>query len=142
MFPFFGQYARALKLFHYIPKELTRNGRRQHFDIDVAFQKIAKISVTDFIDVGYGSFAVATSKGAFTGGWFQKARSQGMKFDDDVVRKGLDQLAADQWQLRELDERTSNPTADMACTTSIHYLHIRWCGLGRNERTQLLTTIA
>jgi hypothetical protein len=106
--PFFGQYARALKLFHYIPKQMHRFGDHT-FDISVAFQKLTGISVVDFIDVGYGSFAVANNKSAFTGGWFQKARSQGMKYDDNVVMKALDQLAGDQWQLRDLYECYRQP---------------------------------
>jgi hypothetical protein len=106
---FFGQYARALKLFHYIPQILGPTSVRQHFDIDAAFQKLTGIRVTDFIEVGYGAFAVATSKSAFTGGWFQKARTQGMRFDDDVVTKALNQLAADQWQLRDLYEAYKQP---------------------------------
>lgn len=107
--PFFGQYARALKLFHYIPQQLGRAVVPQYFDIDAEFQKLTGIRVIDFIDVGYGCFAVATSKSAFTGGWFQKARSQGMKFDDDFVMKALDQLAADQWQLRNLYQTYKQP---------------------------------
>jgi hypothetical protein len=106
---FFGQYARALKLFHFIPQTLGPASVRQYFDIDAAFRKLTGIRVTDFIDVGYGAFAVATSKSAFTGGWFQKARSQGMRFDDDVVTKALDHLAADQWQLRDLYEAYKQP---------------------------------
>jgi len=106
--PFFGQYARALKLFHYIPQQLGKNVP-QYFDVDAAFQKLTEISLVDFIGVGYGAFAVATTRSAFTGGWFQKARSQGMKFDDDVVTKGLDQLAGDQWELREIYESYRQP---------------------------------
>lgn len=105
---FFGQYARALKLFHFIPQQLGRSVP-QYFDVDTEFQHLTGISLVDFIHVGYGSFAVATSKSAFTGGWFRKARSQGMKFDDDVVTKALDQLAGNQWQLRDLYESYRQP---------------------------------
>lgn len=51
---FFGQYARALKLFHYLPQQLGPADIRQYFDIDAAFQKLTGIRVVDFIDVGYG----------------------------------------------------------------------------------------
>jgi hypothetical protein len=101
---FFGQYARALKLFYYIPRELRARRKGQVFDLESAFENIAGISLRAFIDVGYGCLAVATSKSGFTGGWFQKARTQGMRFTDEVVAKALDQLAADQWRLRELYE--------------------------------------
>src|SRR5436190_15773765 len=47
--PFFGQYARALKLFHRIPNELGRSEGHQDFDIDAAFQKLTGISLVDFI---------------------------------------------------------------------------------------------
>jgi hypothetical protein len=50
--PFFGQYARSLKLFHYIPEQLRGDGGRERFDIDSAFQKITGIPVISFIDVG------------------------------------------------------------------------------------------
>ena len=106
---FWGQYARALKLFHYIPNEMRRTRERQTFDIGAAFEKINGVTLLDFIDVGYGSFAVATNNSAFTGGWFQKARDQGMKFDDEVVMRVLDQLAGDQWQLRHLSESYRQP---------------------------------
>jgi len=105
----FGQYARALKLFHETPKTLGPARVRQYFDIEAAFHKLTGIRVVDFVDVGYGAFAVSTSKSALTGGWFQKARSQGMKFDDGVVRKALDQLAADQWKLRDLYDAYKQP---------------------------------
>src|SRR6266404_7333762 len=106
---FFGQYARALKLFHHVPNDLCRMEGHQAFDIDAAFQKLTGISLVDFIDVGYGAFAVATNKPAFTGGWFQKARDQGMNYDDEVVMRALDQLAGDQWQLRDLYESYRQP---------------------------------
>lgn len=107
--PFFGQYARSLMLFHHIPQRLSGHGNELGFDFDDSFQKLTGVSLVDFITVGYGAFAAANGSHGFTGGWFQKARHQGLRFDDEVVMKVLDQLAADQWQMRTLYERYRQP---------------------------------
>lgn len=107
--PFFGQWGRSLKLFHYMPQRLQGRIDIPDFDLDSSFQKINGVSLLDFITVGYGAFVAARSHIGFTGGWFQKARDQGLNFDDEVVQRVLDQLAADQWQMRELYERYKQP---------------------------------
>ncbi len=107
--PLFGQYARSLKLFHQIPQQLRGRSGVQEFDIDSAFQKITGVPIVNFIDIGYLVFIAAVKNPGFTGGWFQKARDQGMRLNDDVVIRVLDQFAADQWQLRELYERYKQP---------------------------------
>jgi hypothetical protein len=107
--PFFGQYARSLKLFHHIPQQLRGRSNIPEFDFDAAFQKITGVTLVDFILVGYGAFAAANSKHGFTGGWFQKAREQGVDYKDEVVIRVLDQLAADQWQMQDLYEKYRQP---------------------------------
>jgi hypothetical protein len=107
--PFFGQYARSLKLFHHIPQQLRGHPNIPKFDFDAAFQKLTGVSLVDFIVVGYGAFAAANSNHGFTGGWFQKAREQGMDYKDEVVIRVLDHLAADQWQMRALYEKYKQP---------------------------------
>jgi hypothetical protein len=107
--PFFGQYARSLMLFHHIPRQMRGRAGKPDFDFDTAFQSITGVSLVDFIDVGYAAFAAANGNHGFTGGWFQKAKDQGLNIDDGVVTKVLDQLAADQWQLRELYESYRQP---------------------------------
>jgi hypothetical protein len=107
--PFFGQYGRSLKLFHHIPQQLRGRPNKLDFDFDSAFQKLNGVSLFDFITVGYAAFAAANGNHGFTGGWFQKAREQGLSLDDEVVARVLDQLAADQWQMRELYEKYKQP---------------------------------
>lgn len=108
----FGQYARSLKLFHYIPQQLQGRRNVPQFDFDSAFQEITKVPIVDFIDVGYAAFAAALNNVGFTGGWFQKARTQELRLEDEVVTRVLDQLAGDQWRLRQLyeDYRQSDRT--------------------------------
>jgi hypothetical protein len=55
------------------------------------------------------SFAADVNNVGFTGGWFQKAKTQGMNLDEDVIIKALDQLAADQWQLRAVYDAYKQP---------------------------------
>jgi hypothetical protein len=107
--PFFGQYGRSLKLFHHIPQQLLGRPNIPKFDFDAAFQEMRGVSLIDFIVVGYAAFAAANKSHAFTGGWFQKARTQGMDLKDEVVIRVLDHLAADQWQMRDLYERYKQP---------------------------------
>lgn len=107
--PVFGQYARALKLFHYIPQQLREKSGPQPFDVDSAFQKLTGIPVISFVDVGYSSFIAAEKNIGFTRSWFHKARAQGMNLEEDVVTKALDQLAGDQWQLRALYDAYKQP---------------------------------
>jgi len=57
----------------------------------------------DYIDIGFVAFVAAQAEIAFTGGYFQKARHQGITLpDDEAIALVLDQLAADQWQMRAL----------------------------------------
>jgi hypothetical protein len=107
--PFFGQYGRSLKLFHHIPQQLRGRANKLNFDFDSAFQKLTGVALMDFITVGYAAFAAANGSHGFTGGWFQKAREHGLNLNDEVVTRVLDQLAADQWQMRDLYERYRQP---------------------------------
>lgn len=104
----FGQYARSLKLFHYIPQQLRGRRNIPQFDFDSAFQEITKVQIVNFIDVGYAALAAALNNG-FTGGWFQKARTQELRLEDEVVIRVLDQLAGDQWRLRQLYDDYRQP---------------------------------
>jgi hypothetical protein len=101
----FGQYARSLKLFHLIPQQLRGRRNIPEFDFDAAFQEITRVPLVDFIDTGYATFAAALLNPGFSGGWFQKARSETLRFEDETVIRVLDQLAADQFQMRDLYQR-------------------------------------
>lgn len=101
----FGQYARSLKLFHLIPQQLRGRRNIPNFDFDSAFQEITDVPLVTFIDIGYATFVATLANQGFTGGWFQKAQSQSLRFEDEMVIRVLDQLAADQFQLRELYDR-------------------------------------
>lgn len=102
-FAIWGQYGRSQILYHDLPQQLTHHTDIPEFDIESAFHKIAHIPLMDYIDVGFVAFVAAQAGIAFTGGYFQKARHQGITLpDDEAIALVLDQLAADQWQLRAL----------------------------------------
>jgi hypothetical protein len=105
---FWGQGGRSIYLFKEIPKALKLKGNK--FDLNAAFSKHYGVSLDDFISVSYVAFSAANAnrnKGqvGFSGGYFQKAREQGMTLPDDVtVDAIMDKIAADQWQMRETYE--------------------------------------
>jgi len=102
-FTIWGQYGRSQILYHDLLQQLTRRTDIPQFDIESAFQKIAHIPLMDYIDVGFVAFVAAQAEIAFTGWYFQKARHQGIALpDDEAIALVLDQLAADQWQMRAL----------------------------------------
>jgi hypothetical protein len=106
---FWGQGGRSIYLFKEIPKTLKLKGNK--FDLNAAFSKLYGVSLEDFISVSYVAFSAANAnrnKGqvGFSGGYFQKARDQGMALPDGVtVDAIMDKIAADQWQMREMYEQ-------------------------------------
>ncbi len=105
---FWGQCGRSIYLFKEIPNSIK--GKGNAFDLDTAFTKHYGVTLDDFISVGYVAFSAANadrSKGrvGFSGGYFQKARDQGMLLpDDEAISLVMDKLAANQWRMTELYE--------------------------------------
>jgi hypothetical protein len=100
---FFGQQARPLLLFQEIPKEIAGSKRGTKFDLESSFYEISGVPLTDFINVGYVSFAAAHSNDGFTRGYFEKARSQGFNLPKgNLILPALDKLAADSRKLKQL----------------------------------------
>ena len=103
---FFGQYARSLKLFRDIPIQLKSRAGIPVFDLEDSFQKINKVPVSQFIDIGFTAYAAAIGRKRFTGDYFAEARRLGISLpNDDDVTAVLDQLAADKFQLNDMYER-------------------------------------
>ncbi len=102
---FWGQFARTLYLYIEMPKKLESLKNIPFFDIESSFKELNKVSLEEFIHIGFVSFTAAHSISGITGGYFQKAKLQGFKLpDDETINLTLDKLAADQYQLRELYE--------------------------------------
>lgn len=107
---FWGQYARTLSLFLEIPKKIKSLHTSQDFDIKDAFQQLNGFSIEDFIYTGFVAFTAASNKRLITGGYFQKAKSDGFKLPkNEIIELILDKLAADQFQMRELYEQYKQP---------------------------------
>ena len=99
---FWGQYGRSLKLFRDIPKKVDLLPKTKKFDIHNKFFDLTKVDLTDFIVVGFILHAAVLKNAAFVGGYFEKARSQGITLPNDkVIRTVIDQFAADIMQIRE-----------------------------------------
>lgn len=76
------------------------------FDLEESFQKTNKVTVSEFIDIGFTAYAAASARKRFTGEYFTEARSLGIALPkDESVAAVLDQLAADQFQMKEMYER-------------------------------------
>jgi hypothetical protein len=100
---FFGQHARPLLLFQEIPKQIAGSEHIPKFDLEDSFQKISGVSSTDFINVGYVSFAAAHSNAGFTRGYFEKARSQEFNLPKgNLILPALSKLAADARELKQI----------------------------------------
>lgn len=70
------------------------------------FEKINKVSFADFLNVGFVASAAAQNNLGFTRGYFNKARSQGIRLPGDIdILAILDQLAADPKKFMELYRR-------------------------------------
>ena len=99
---YWWQYARTLHLYSETSDQLRFSGDSQNFDVDLSFEKINKVSIRDFIRVGF----LAKDLTKLTGGYFQKVRTKGLQLpDDEVVKLVLDQLAADQFKMRDVYEK-------------------------------------
>jgi hypothetical protein len=106
----FGQYSRTLILFDELPRQLAGRTEIPEFDFGSKFHALSGVSLIDFIVVGLIAYFAALSNVGFTAGYFQKALSQGIKLPDlPIVHKVLDQLAADQYQIREMYEQYKQP---------------------------------
>jgi len=102
----FGQYGRSIILYHELPQYLLQRSDVPIFDINAAFQKLMHVPLIDYIVVGFVAFTAARGDLAFSGGYFQKARNQGVSLPDDyMITFIMDQLAADQWKLRTIYEK-------------------------------------
>ena len=100
---FFGQQARPLLLFQEIPKQIAGSKHVPKFDLEDSFQKINGVSLTDFINVGYVSFAAALSNAGFTRSYFEKARSEDFNLPKgNLILPALNKLAADARKLKHL----------------------------------------
>jgi len=107
---FWGQYIRTLFLFIEMPQKVESMRNSPKFDIEAAFRELNQVSIKDFIYIGYIAYTFASTRGKFTGGYFQKAKYQGFELpSDEIIGLTLNQLAADQYQMRELYEKYKQP---------------------------------
>jgi hypothetical protein len=107
---FWGQFARTLFLYVEMPQRIKSFRNVPNFDIETSFQKLNQVSIKDFIHIGFVAYVAADRAGNFTGGYFQKAKLQGFKLpNDEIIELTLNQLAADQYQMRELYEKYKQP---------------------------------
>ena len=107
-FPFevntFGFIGQPLLLFGELPKVLQHKNGIPKFDFSVEFKKLTDLSIQDFVSGGFLAWTGSSSKNTMglTRGYFEKARSQGIKIPDD---KGmallLNSIAADPNQFRQ-----------------------------------------
>ena len=112
---FWGQPARALHMFSEIPKRLSNKRELKSFDFNGSFQDLNGVSLDDFALIGTASYAAANSSIGFTGGWFVKAREQGLTLpDQQTVIKVMDILAGDQWQHHDTYEKYRQENRDFA----------------------------
>lgn len=109
-----GQYGRSLILFRNIPLKLATL-KVKKFNISSKFFDLNKISLIEFIVLGFTLHAAALSNPTFTGAYFQKARDQGINLPaDDVIEKGLDQFAAGIKEIQEMYEKYKQPNRNYA----------------------------
>lgn len=107
---FWGQYLRTLELYIEMPKKDKLEQKTPDVDISAIFQKLNKVSIEDFIHVGFVAYIAASARGGISGGYFQKARSQGFILPgDETIKMVLNQLAADQYQMRDIYEKYKQP---------------------------------
>lgn len=107
---FWGQYIRTLFLFIEMPQKVKLLRNSPNFDIEAEFRELNQVSIKDFIYIGFVAYTAASTKGKFTGEYFQKAKSQGFKLpSDEIIELTLNQLAADQYQMRELYKKYKQP---------------------------------
>lgn len=92
----FGQYARPMILFNDLPKQLAGRPSIPSFDFEDSFFKITGFSIADFVKVGFLAYIAAEFSKAFTRGYFEKARSQGIKVPHDTeILPIIEQLSTD-----------------------------------------------
>lgn len=108
----FARYAQPLVLYQEIPKEIAGREGVPKFDFETAFKKLNKVSLSDFLKVGFTAFAAAQNNDGITRGYFEKARSQGISLPTGKkLSLVLDQLAAspetikDEYQQAKLPDR-------------------------------------
>lgn len=107
---FWGQYARTLFMLTEMPQKVKFSRNSLKFDIEAAFLEQNKVSIRDFIYVGYIAYTASSTTGKFTGGYFQKAKFQGFELpNDEIIELTFNKLAADQYQMRELYEAYKQP---------------------------------
>jgi len=92
----FGQYGRPIILFNELPKKIAGRSNIPGFDFEDSFFKICGFSITDFVKVGFLAYTAAEFSKAFTRGYFEKARSQGIAVPpDSEMLSIIEQLSAD-----------------------------------------------
>lgn len=92
----FGQYARPIILFNELPKKLAGRSNIPTFNLEDSFFKISGFSIADFIKVGFLAYTAAEFSKAFTRGYFEKARSQGITVPhDSEMLPIIEQLSTD-----------------------------------------------
>jgi len=112
-FPFkpglFSEFSRPALLFHEIPQQLKNLPGIAEFDFNSKFQAITKVSVIDFITIGFVIYAVCRGKFSVSQDYFKKMRKQGINVSDQSLRAVLNQLIADKSKLVQLYENRKNP---------------------------------
>lgn len=111
-FPFevntFGSIGRPLLLFGELPKDIENRKGIPKFDFPGKFQKLTGLSIEDFVACGFvaGAGSSAKNTAGLTRGYFEKARSQGVKLpEDNGVSLFLDSVAADPDRFRQKYEQ-------------------------------------
>jgi len=108
-FPFevntFGCFAQPLILFGEMPQVVSRRKDVPNFDFRGEFQRTTRVSLEDFVDVGFVIWTASKMTNGFTRGYFSKARSQGIRLpDDETICRILDQVVADPQRFRDIYE--------------------------------------
>ena len=103
------QVRNALSGTIYLYEEMAKDENAPPFIkelISVQFEKKYKVSISDFLKIGYLLFASSsksTNKGGLTGEYFEKARKQGISIpNNEVIDNCLKQIACDQYQFRKI----------------------------------------
>jgi len=105
----FSQFSRPILLYHEIPNSLVGKAGIPKFDIHKEFLILNKVSIPEFINIGFAASAFARNNFSFSLNWFEKLRSQGISLlDDKAISQALYQLAGDQVKITTLYDKRKN----------------------------------
>lgn len=81
----FGEHARSAILYqvNFFDSDETQDGRG--FELHSAFRKLNRVTIGDFLKVGFLAFVAAINNRAFTGSYFKKAKRDGIILPSEAV---------------------------------------------------------